>query len=145
MRNDVRSRLIHEQSDTSQMPSVDAVGDLSSSMVSRVRRSVFCLLFQIQRMVEDKVSEEVARISAECAQSSACAQQNIVSLEENQRYLVQQQEEAERIASEMRQLRHKIKGMEKKLLKGEKKGGIAAVASMKEQKLHKNQQRLQRK
>ena len=143
IRNDVRSRLIQEQRDTSQIPSADEVGDLSSRG-SKAERYV-CLMLQIQKRVEDKVNEEMARISAECEQSSACAQQNILSLEENQRHLEQQQEETERIASEMKQLRQKIKGMEKKLLKGEKKGGIAAVASMKEQKLHKNQQRLQRK
>ena len=56
-----------------------------------------------------------------------------------------QQEEIEKIASEKSKLLEKLKGMEKKLLRGERKGGMQAMASSKEQKLQRRQERLARK
>lgn len=57
----------------------------------------------------------------------------------------QHQFEVQKLALEKKALRQKLKGMEKKLLKGDRRGGIAEMASHKEKKLQKNQDRLSKR
>ena len=70
---------------------------------------------------------------------------NRAFMEQHENQIQKHQMEMERLALDKKALNQKIKAMEKKLLKGEKKGGMIAVASDKEQRLQKNQARLSRR
>jgi len=56
-----------------------------------------------------------------------------------------QRDEIERLTQDRKSLLKRINGMEKKLLRSYKKGGMLAVATQKEQKLVKQQERLSEK
>lgn len=89
--------------------------------------------------------EELTKLQEEKVVAAAHLEEANAFLERNEDLLEQRKVELKKAAEEKQSLHNKIREMERKLLNSEKHGGVAAVASLKEQKLHKKLEKLSKR
>lgn len=99
----------------------------------------------MKQKVEVSSGEQITKLQEEKLVAAAHLEEANAFLERNEDLLEQRKVELEKAAEEKRILNNRIREMERKLLNSEKHGGVAAIASLKERKLHKKLEKLSKR